>query len=129
MGITRCHIKGIFSSAATRYQIVLTVMSLHINNSYAKKRGIKAATMRCGCTSPSLTIMGDTYRVKGMNNGFSSRKDLVRTNPTRKEAKQLKAKRPFAFVIIVHTSSTTPMNTIEKVHTIAVRQGPRSLTC
>ena len=39
MGGTRCHIKSIFSPAATQWHIVL-VMSLHINNNYAKKRGI-----------------------------------------------------------------------------------------
>ena len=39
MGGTRCHIKSIFSPAATQWHIVLA-MSLHTNNNYAKKRGI-----------------------------------------------------------------------------------------
>ena len=64
---------------------------------WASVQKIKAATMKCGCTWPSLTVMATTYREKGMNNGFSSRKGLVRTNPTRKEAKQLKAKATVRF--------------------------------
>ena len=35
-----------------------------------------------------------------------SRKDLLRTNPTRKEANSRRRQRPFAFVIAVHTSNT-----------------------
>ena len=35
---------------------------------------------------------GDSNREKGISNGFSSRKDLLHTNPARKEAKQVRTK-------------------------------------
>ena len=66
------------------------VVSPFLTALWASFQRIKAATMRSGCTWHSLVITATTYREKGMNNGFSSRKDPLRTNPARKEAKQLK---------------------------------------
>ena len=77
----------------------------------------------------SLTIMVTAHREKSMTNGFSSRKDLLRTNPTRKEAKQLKAKATIRFRHSrPYEQDALPMSTIGKVRTIAVHQGPCSMT-
>ena len=60
---------------------------------WASVQRIKVVIMRCGCAWLSLTIMATTNRGEGMN----SRKDLLRTNPTRKRAKQLKTKATVRF--------------------------------
>ena len=51
----------------------------------------KVAITSSGCTWHLLTIMATTDCGEGTNNCFSFRKDYLRTNPTTKEAKQLKA--------------------------------------
>ena len=71
------------------------------------------------------------------NNGFSSKKDLLRTNPARKGARQMKTKatvrfrpkrrRPFASVTIVLACNAAPMSTIQGTH-VAVHQALRSVT-
>ena len=53
--------------------------------------------MKYGCNWLSLNIKATTRGGKGMNNGFSSQKDLLRTNPAREEAKQLKMKATVRF--------------------------------
>ena len=104
----------------------------------ASAQGIKAAIMRCGCTWPSLTITVTTNSEKGMSNGFSSRKDLLLTSPARKEAKQVRTKATVRFrpkrqatVRYRHNRPHVQHSSHEhkfKVHTIAVHQGPRSVT-
>ena len=76
---------------------VSMVHSPFLTTLWASVHKIKAATMKCGCTWPSLTIMATTNREKGMRNGFSSRKDLFHTNPARKEAKQVRTKATVLF--------------------------------
>ena len=46
--------------------------------------------MKCGYTWLSLTIMVTTNRVKGMSNGFSSKKDLLHTNLAQKDARKVR---------------------------------------
>ena len=53
---------------------------------YAQR--IEVAIMKCGYTWLSLTITVTTNRVRGVGNGFSSKKDLLPTNPAKKDAGQ-----------------------------------------
>ena len=58
---------------------------------------INVDIMKCGYTWLSLTIMVTTNRVKGMSNGFSSKKDLLPTNPAKKDAGQVRTKATVRF--------------------------------
>ena len=103
--IYRCHLAPHRCGAQGQYQVNASLqtpmkdgcylsmaLSPSLTTLWASVPRIKAAIMRCGCAWPSLAIMATTYREKGMTNGFSSRKDLLRSSPTRKELKQLKTK-------------------------------------
>ena len=100
----QCQVNGLtyadFSSVQTLLKdrkYVSMVHSPFLKILWASAQRIKAATTTCGCTRFSSIIMATTNREKSMSNGFSSRKDLLRTKPTRKVARQSKTKATVRF--------------------------------
>ena len=64
---------------------------------WADAQRIKVAIIKCANNWFSLNVMMITNHVTGMNNGFSSRKDLLLTNPAEKDAGQVRTKATVRF--------------------------------